>query len=136
MVFYIKKKFFSNEEVEKLLNINNKLHNSNNSKFGPLHNSKDAWDIIVNDRIISLIKDVLGSEKIAYLYHGHSVNQSKETHFDNAWHRDNTCRTFDKGPDWEKDYNVLRVAIYLDNGSSGLNLIKKSHRKKNIFVEF
>ena len=52
------------------------------------------------------------------------------------------CITFvdylKKGPDWKDDYNVLKVAIYLnqdDESKTGLNIIKKSHNKKGYLCQ-
>ena len=128
--FFIKKNLFSKFQIKQFLKIQKILHNKKNTKFGPIHKSKIAWNIIVNKRITSLVKNLYGNEKAAYLFHGHSAVQNKFASFDTAWHRDNACRTFGKGPDWDKNYNILRVAIYLDNGESGLRLIKGSHRRK------
>jgi len=128
--FLVKRNFFSADEIEKFVKISDKLHKNKNIKFGPIHNSKDAWDIITNEKIIKLIKELLNNQNIGYLFHGHSVLQDKNSNVDNSWHRDNACRIFGKGPDWDNNYNILRVAIYLDQGDSGLNLIKNSHRGK------
>ncbi len=134
--FLVIRNLFSGLEIDKLVEISNKLHKNKNSKFGPIHNSKETWGIIANQKIINLVKEVLGTQNIVYLFHGHSVFQDKKTNVDNAWHRDNACRLFGKGPDWRDDYNILRVAIYLDDGDSGLNLIRNSHRGKGYICKF
>lgn len=128
--FILKKKFFTKVEIKQLLKIQAGLHNKKNIKFGPLHKSRTTWNIIVNEKIINFVKNVLENKKISYLFHGHSVMQDKYAYVDSAWHRDNACRKFNKGPDWGPNYNVLRVAIYLDDSDAGLNLIKGSHTGK------
>lgn len=128
--FFLKRNLFTESEIRKYVSIQKKLHNKKNQKFGPLHKSKKTWNIIVNKKIKNLVKKLLRNNKVAYLFHGHSAMQDKSANFDTSWHRDSACRTFGKGPDWDKNYNVLRVALYLDDTDSGLRLIKGSHRAK------
>ncbi len=121
---------FSDNEVNYFLDLNNYLHKNSNKQFTQLHNDKKTWPLITNQKIIDVLKEITG-EKICYLYHSTSISQSKDSKFDNNWHRDSTCRNFGIGGDWADDYNVIRVAVYLDKGSkSGLNIIKKSHNSK------
>ena len=56
-------------------------------------------------------------------------------------HRDNPCRKFGVGPDWEDNFNykIARVGIYLQNYEETkfhLNLIPYSHKKKYSIREF
>jgi hypothetical protein len=128
--FVVKRNFFSKFEIIEFLKIQKLLHKKKNAKFGPIHKSRITWKIILNKKIKDLLYHFYTNKKVAYLFHGHSAAQDKFASFDTSWHRDNACRTFGKGPDWDKNYNVLRVAIYLDNCESGLRLIKGSHRAK------
>lgn len=121
---------FSNNELNYFLDLNKHLHKNSNVQFTQLHNEKKAWPLITNQKIINVLNEITG-EKVYYLYHSHSALQSEQSKIDNNWHRDSTCRQFGVGNDWSENYNVIRVAIYLDEGSkSGLNLIKKSHNSK------
>ena len=58
-----------------------------------------------------------------------------------SWHRDNPCRRFGIGPDWDKNlpYDVLRVGIYLqpfNEAKSCINLIAGSHKNRYTLQEF
>ncbi len=136
--FIVKKNFFSDLEVKELIELSKILHSDKKPKFTPLHNNKKAWDLITNNKILNTVKDLLDTEQIFYLFNSHSVSQNNEAFVDDSWHRDNVCRLFNKGPDWKDDYNVLRVAIYLnqdDESKTGLNIIKKSHNKKGYLCQ-
>lgn len=128
--FFLERNLFTKLEINQIIKTQKILHNKNSQKFGPIHKSKKTWNIIANKKIINSVKKLIKNKKIAYLFHGHSAMQDKSANFDTAWHRDNACRIFGKGPDWDKNYNVLRVALYLDDTDSGLRLIKGSHRAK------
>ncbi len=127
---------FSGEELKKMVDINAYLHKDSNKQFTQLHNDKKAWPIITNQKIVDICKEITGDE-ICYLFHSHSALQNKGDKIDNNWHRDSACREFGVGGDWSENYNVIRVAIYLDEGSkSGLSLIKKSHNSKGYICKF
>jgi len=135
--FVVIKNLLSPKLIKKLTKQSKKLHKNNLSKFTPLHNNGDHWKLISNKTIVNVIKDLLNNKKISYLFNSHSVCQKKNTFVDTSWHRDNVCRDFGKGPDWYGNYNVLRVAIYLNQkGKNGLNIIKKSHIKKKFLCFF
>ena len=85
---------------------------------------------------LNSIKNLLGLE-VRYLY-GAATKKEDENKFPYAWHRDNVCRLFGIGPDWneKENYNVLRVGIYLssqDIVKSGLNIIPFSHKRRYTF---
>jgi ectoine hydroxylase-related dioxygenase (phytanoyl-CoA dioxygenase family) len=132
------KKFFDQEESDKLKILSKKLHaeyNQNsetNYTLRPLYNYKEYWDLITNKKILDFSRKLLGNN-ITYLYNSKSVYQSSNG--DLNWHRDNVSRNFDQGQDWDKNekYNVLRIAIYLssyEKAKTGLKVIPKSHQKK------
>lgn len=134
--FVVKRNFFSSKELDDLVKLNKSLHTKGNSKYIQLHNNKNTWDLITNKKILDNARKLTG-ENIYYLFHSSSVLQGTRANVDSAWHRDNVCRKFGLGPDWKGYYNVLRVAIYMDNGSkSGLNFIKKTHRSKGYICKF
>jgi len=131
--FIVKRNFFSDPEIKELLELSEILHSNKKPKFIPLHNNKRAWGLITNNKILKNVKNFLGIDQISYLFNSHSISQNEATFVDDSWHRDNVCRLFGKGPDWKDEYNILRVAIYLnqdDESKTGLNIIKKSHNKK------
>ncbi len=87
------------------------------------------WPLILNERLISIVKELLGPE-IRFLQHtdlhvGFSAI---------AWHRDSVNRTFGVGPDWDEvseAYQIVRVGIYLqsyEESNFRLGFIKGSHR--------
>ena len=99
-----------------------------------IHNYKEYWNIIAHKRILEIVRKILGNEEIKYLYSAATRHEGKGS-WPYSWHRDNPCRIFGKGADWnEKEiYNCVRVGVYLssyDEIRSGLNVIPGSHIKK------
>ena len=97
-----------------------------------MYKYSESWEFIANERLLNSIRNLLGPE-IFYL-HTFSTRREKEGDFEYSWHRDNPCRLFGKGPDWDKSepYNVLTAIIYLSSSDvtgSGLNLIPFSHKR-------
>ena len=129
-----KKNFFDNDEIEKIKILSSHLHTTSNTKVvNNLHNNKEAWSLLVNSKIINFLKNFYDTGEVFYLYNSHSVLQKIDEKVDSNWHRDNACRVYGVGPDWKNNYNVLRVAIYLNdekNDENGLNLVINSHQKK------
>ena len=131
------KNFLNSEEIENYTTIIEKLHAKKNTKVViGLHNYKECWNIIANKKILDSVKSLLGSE-VRYLY-GAATRKEDKNEFPYAWHRDNVCRLFGIGPDWneKENYNVVRVGIYLssrDIVKSGLNVIPFSHKRRYTF---
>ena len=90
----------------------------------------------MDDRIIFLVKKVLGGDPV---YFGDS-NYHFGTGF-RGFHRDNVDRTDLTAPDWDGDYTIVRLAIYLQdhkNYSGGLKIRVGSHKNpsgKPVFVD-
>ena len=131
------KNFLNSEEIENYTTIIENLHAKKNTRevIG-LHNYKECWNIIASKKILNSIKNLLGLE-VRYLY-GAATKKEDENKFPYAWHRDNVCRLFGIGPDWneKENYNVVRVGIYLssqDIVKSGLNVIPFSHKRRYTF---
>src|SRR3954462_4462530 len=80
---------------------------------------------VLDDRILHLVKTVLGGNPV---YWGDS-----NYHFGvgfRGFHRDNVDRTDMTAPDWDGDYPIVRLAIYLQdhkNYSGGLKIRVGSH---------
>ena len=131
--------FLNKKEIEKYALLAEKFREkSKNIRTWGLHNYKECWDIIVNERILNVLRNLLGPD-ILYLYNSH-IEENNETDREYGWHRDNTTRIFGKGPDWDpkEDYNVIRVGFYLssfDIAKSGINVIPGSHKKKYTFSQ-
>ena len=99
-----------------------------------IHNYSEYWSIIAHKKILKVIKKLLGSEDIKYLYSSATRHEDK-TSWSWSWHRDNPCRIFGAGADWnEKEiYNCVRVGVYLnsyDEVKSGINFLPASHLKR------
>jgi hypothetical protein len=91
---------------------------------------------LLDDRILFLVKKVLGGDPV---YFGDS-NYHFGTGF-RGFHRDNVDRTDMTAPDWEGEYPIVRLAIYLQdhkNYSGGLKIRIGSHINpsgKPVFVD-
>ncbi len=91
---------------------------------------------LLDDRILFLVKKVLGGDPV---YFGDS-NYHFGTGF-RGFHRDNVDRTDLNAPDWQGEYTIVRLAIYLQdhkNYSGGLKIQVGSHKKANgkpVFVD-
>lgn len=90
---------------------------------------RDFWPLITDERLVTAVSQLL-NPNIKFLQHtdlhvGFSAI---------SWHRDNVCRTFGKGPDWDErqeSYQLVRVAIYLQTYAEShfrLGFIPGSHR--------
>ena len=131
------KNFLNSEEIQNYTTTIEELHAKKNTRevIG-LHNYKECWNIIANKKILDSLKSLLGLE-VRYLY-GAATKKQDKNEFLYAWHRDNVCRLFGIGPDWneKENYNVVRVGIYLSSQGivkSGLNIIPFSHKKRYTF---
>ena len=91
--------------------------------------SPDFWSLIVHERLVSIIRTLLGSD-IKFLQHT-DLHVGLSTI---SWHRDNVNRTFGEGPDWDESdapYQILRAGIYLQSFEESqfrLGFIPGSHR--------
>jgi len=131
------RKFLTDDEVKKYRSILDNIYEKtgrDTKKYFQLHEHREAWEIILNDRIFDVLRSLLGP-KIFYL-HDATFRYSEDPSLlsSQMWHRDNPCRRFGKGPDWDKNepYSVVTVAIYLTpfhENKSGVNVIPFSHKK-------
>ena len=139
--YCIVRNLLSHNEVERASSMINKIYEKNGKKVNwNMYHYKESWEFFTSDRLLSIVKNLLGPE-IFYL-HTCFTRRENEKDVKYAWHRDNACRQFGKGHDWDKNepYNVLTFIIYLssfDATGSGINLIPYSHKRKgtlsNIF---
>ena len=91
---------------------------------------EEVWEFINNTKMLSIIRSLLG-DKTYYMHDAAIMSGSTNKGSNNTWHRDNPCRRTAVGPDWniEEKYNVVSSSVYLTDGNSTLNVIKKSHFK-------
>jgi len=133
--YIFKKNFFDKQDIAEFKTVSNKLHSYDEKTVNNLHNFDFSWKIITNSKLVGFLKKIYHPDKVYYLYNSHSIVQKKDEYVDPNWHRDNAHRIYGKGEDWKGDYNVLRVAIYLNenhNSLNGIKLIKGSHDGKGI----
>jgi ectoine hydroxylase-related dioxygenase (phytanoyl-CoA dioxygenase family) len=99
-----------------------------------LYNYPETWGYIVNDRLLSILRDLLGPN-IYYLHNSEASQYSARTNaYRLSWHRDSPCRRSGRGPDWDDDlpYNVVTAITYLESDTetdSGVTVIPASHKK-------
>lgn len=120
----------------------NEIYEESNRKKLPIkvgiNNHKPIWDIVVKKELINLIEFIF-ENKIFFLYQSGILQSENSTYY--LHHRDNPCRRFGKGYDWneKKDkYNIVRVGIYLNDFKEtnfNLNIIPDSHRKNHNWRE-
>ena len=138
--YCIIRNLLSNKEVERARLMINKIYEKNGKTCNwDIYNYKESWEFFTTDRLLNIVKNLLGPE-IFYLHTCAIKREEKDIQY--AWHRDNACRQFGKGANWDKKepYNVLSLIIYLSSSEttgSGINLIPFSHKKtytlSNIF---
>jgi|SRR6266850_960911 len=86
----------------------------------------DVAYLVLDERLVSCVKALIGFKVI---YFGDSSFQTGEGL--RGFHKDNAHRTDGNGSDWQSEYNVIRVGIYLQDHvvhSGGLKVREKSHR--------
>jgi hypothetical protein len=93
--------------------------------------------VLLDDRILSIARKILGNNDL--IYFGDSSYQIGTGL--RGFHRDNIDRTDLNGPDWQGEYTLIRLGIYLQdhkNYSGGLKIKLSSHINetgKPIFVD-
>lgn len=129
--YLVVRNIFSKEEIEYYKSALVKLSVDRKAKWtlpdGVCQHAQ-FWKAIFNQKILDNVREVLGSE-IKFLQH----NDLHVGFSSFGWHRDNVCRTFGQGPDWdesEDDYQLVRVGIYLQDKKTGfrLGMIPGTHR--------
>lgn len=93
---------------------------------GSLFNYETLDRIVFDDRILDVARSVLGD---SLLYFGDSSFQTGQG--PRGLHRDNLDRLNPLGPDWDGEYPLLRMGIYIGDfvaNSGGLKLVPRSHR--------
>ena len=84
--------------------------------------------IILDERVVAIAKQILGEDLV---YFGDSNFQFGVGH--RGFHRDNVDREFKAGQDWEGDYTIIRMGLYMQDHSKfsgGLKLKRGSHKNK------
>lgn len=93
--------------------------------------------VVLDDRILKIARTILGSDNL--IYFGDSSYQIGTGL--RGFHRDNIDRKDLSGPDWQGEYTLIRLGIYLQdhkNYSGGLKVKAGSHKNadgKVVFVD-
>lgn len=132
--FCVVRNLFDDKEIEKYRHEINEICEKKGTTYAlDLYNYRKIWDYILNDRLLSILRNLLGSN--IYYLHDTTVMQNNLVKPNTySWHRDNPCRISGKGPDWDKDepYNVVSTITYLspnEETGSGISVIPFSHKK-------
>jgi hypothetical protein len=89
------------------------------------HELRDFDYVIFEPRIVSLVRELLGE----VVYHGDSSIQIGEG--PRGFHKDNADRGNPSGTDWQGEYGLIRMGLYLQDHSrhsGGLKVRVGSHR--------
>ncbi|TLZ68376.1 MAG: phytanoyl-CoA dioxygenase family protein [Methanobacteriota archaeon] len=92
---------------------------------GSLFNYRVLESVPFDDRILDVARSILGS---SFAYFGDSSVQMGQG--PRGLHRDSTNRVALLGPDWEGEYPLLRMGIYIGDftrNSGGLKIVPRSH---------
>jgi hypothetical protein len=96
--------------------------------LGDLLSNRELADldyVIFDQRVVSCVKQILGPDLV---YFGDSSVQTGEG--ERGFHKDNVDRYDVNGADWQSDYTLVRVGLYLQDHSrlsGGLKLRVRSH---------
>lgn len=127
----LRTKVYAQLEIDKKNNNLNKIGNTSAvTCIGDILSKEILSDVIQEDRILNIVKSALGTNEIVYF---RDSSYMVGTGF-RGWHRDNIDRKFNSGPDWQGEYNVVRLGLYLQNHknySGGLKVQKFSHKKES-----
>lgn len=151
--FVLVKKIFSKEEINKLrdlvyeqykIDVQKKLNYQlknlpTQAKYvkGDLLSKEKLHSVLLDDRILDIARKVLNSKDIVYF--GDSSYQIGTGL--RGYHRDCLDRTDLTAPDWQSEYTLIRLGIYLQNHkdySGGLKVKQGSHLHadgKSVFID-
>ena len=98
--------------------------------------NKYLSNLFLNNKLINLLTDIIGQKPV---YFGDSTFQiaSLAGGIQNGFHKDCVDRKNSSGIDWEDDYSIIRIGIYLQdhkNYSEGLVVRDKSHKSSNLSI--
>lgn len=114
-------------------------HTSSKAKYskGCLLSKELLRDILLDERILTLAKEILGTNSL--IYFGDSSYQIGTGL--RGFHRDCLDREFNNGLDWKSSYTLIRLGLYLQDHSEysgGLKVKPGTHEKNDgptVFVD-
>jgi hypothetical protein len=98
---------------------------ANRQRKGDLLCHPQLRNVILDDRVLSIARQILGDTPV---YYGDSTANIGQQSFE--FHKDNPDRLDGKAPDWKGRYTQIRFGLYLQDHalhSGGLRLIPGSH---------
>lgn len=90
---------------------------------------EDVQNLILNEKLINIIKEILDTNKLLYYSDSSIVNHKNPFNNRNGFHND--ARGEDQNISYEEEYPIIRVGIYFENYknfSGGLKIKRKSHK--------
>lgn len=135
-----RKLVYEQYEIDLQKKLNFELKNSaSQAKYvkGDLLSKEKLHPILLDDRILAIARSILRSNDIVYF--GDSSYQIGTGL--RGFHRDCIDRTDLTAPDWQTDYTLIRVGIYLQNHkdySGGLKVKQGTHLHENgksVFID-
>lgn len=91
-----------------------------------LLSSPELRNAILNPRVLSVFRELLGSDDLVYF----SDSSTSIGPTDAGFHKDNVDKSDPNGPDWRGRYPIVRMGIYTEDHSrhpEGLDLRRGSH---------
>lgn len=92
--------------------------------------NKPLNKVLLSDKILKIASAILGQEPVYFRDSTYQIGIG-----DRGFHRDNVDRIANQGEDWNSDYDIIRIGVYMqdhDKYSGGLKVIKGSHNGNNI----
>jgi hypothetical protein len=126
---------FTKEEIAKLKKM---IVEDESLLNGDLLSIDALRSLVSDDRILSILRTLLGTDELVYLCEGNATisKLSKQTMYPQGFHKDCTDRENGLGPDWQIfPFTIVRVAIYLQDHSKhsgGLSIYQGSHTRDSI----
>lgn len=129
------KNFFDEDLCNELRNSAH-LSAENGLAGADILSNKYLSNLFLNNKLINLLTDIIGQKPV---YFGDSTFQiaSLAGGIQNGFHKDCVDRKNSSGIDWEDDYSIIRIGIYLQdhkNYSEGLVVRDKSHKSSNLSI--
>jgi hypothetical protein len=145
--YNIIKDVFSNEEILNLRKLvyesleldlkNNRAFKVNSPNSAEKHKNvyytigdfliKPMIKLLLDPRIVQIAKTILGGTPVHFGESNYQVGVG-----DRGFHRDGVDRVYPIGSDWDDDYKIIRIGVYLqdhDKFSGGLKVQAGSHKK-------
>ncbi len=123
--YYVIKNCFDVEKIKGLRDNFIKISNSDNE----ILTYENAQELLLDERLISKVKQLLDTEKIIYFSDSSIINKPDPLTSKNGWHND--ARFEDENISYNDEYPILRIGIYFEdhkNYSGGLKIKKNSHK--------